>query len=109
MVQILLASQTLSNWNSSGTFVFKTLLLVQGTAAVPVSLRLPEAASVQSMQSNDDSSDTFSPTGVRDRGALLHDQVGLSWCPSFILRHCNIWVVSASLCSLDFLQGCSLD
>ncbi|CAL8463928.1 g3463 [Coccomyxa elongata] len=48
--------------------------LDQGTAAVPVSLRLPEAASVQSTQSIDDNSDTFSPIGVRDRGALLHDQ-----------------------------------
>lgn len=27
------------------------------------------------MQSIDDNSDTFSPIGVHDRGALLHDQV----------------------------------
>lgn len=42
------------------------------------------------MQSMDDNSDTFSPVGVRDRGALLHDQVSLhSDSTHSSLRHCT--------------------
>lgn len=50
-------------------------LVSQGTAAVPVSMRLPEAVAIQSIETADGGSDTFSPTGIRDRGELLQDQV----------------------------------
>ncbi len=57
-----------------------TRWLFQGTAAVPVSMRLPEAASMQSIQSAEDTSDAFSPTGIRDKADLLQDQVCLHFC-----------------------------